>query len=550
MRRLALEGVFDADHAVVAGGAPGRPEIAADMDEDRGIDVLEHAGADIIGLGGKQFLGNARPQHQPALDAVLFHGVLQRQRGDDHQRHPGVMAFAMPRGAFDHRLDLRHARILRQPEQPVDVAAQCNHRAAFAPGGGEGGGNARRPARDLEAVLFKHVGKIFRGLDLLKPRLGIAEHLIDHHLRQLGAGIDAGGDFGLQLGARLGPCRRLGSGGKQRGKRQRLDRFHRHSPSSRLKFEAHADAEHPAQHIVKAAVGLRIGGRIVAGRAVADKHRIGVEQVADIEEHFALRRLDVEAMGDRRIHIPLAGDAVGVDRARLCRRNRASAGAFDEVVIVHTAREAAADKVERPFFDVVIGGQARVPRWRGITTTGSLAGQIARHIDAVVDEIGDVMRGEAAQLQRAGAEIGAIARLDIDAASPLAGKVERHQPDAGDRAGCTGRAVESDVLAQVLAVLFKAEGGDRLRRDGADGVFEVDVEVIHRGGKTGEEGRREHRTGAPGHRDFRRQVEVAGGLFEELVSALAAARQQHVDGVGARRAGREELGEVWRADVA
>ena len=108
-------------------------------------------------------------------------------------------------------------------------------------------------------------------------------------------------------------------------------------------------------------------------------------------------------MGDRGIEIPLAGDAVVVDGARLRRGNRAAGGAFDEVVIIHAAREAAADEVEAPFFNVVIGGEAIVPRWRRIAAAGVLAGKIARHIDAVIDKVGDIVRRQPAQRQGAGA---------------------------------------------------------------------------------------------------------------------------------------------------
>ncbi len=243
MRGLALEGEFHADHAIVASRAPAGVQITADMGEDAGIHILEQAGAHIIGLGGQQLFRHARPQHDLALDAVLFHHILQRQRRHDLQWHAGIMAFAMPWRAFQHGLDLRAAGILRQAQQAIDVAAQRNLGPAAAPGGGPCGRNAGHAALHLEAILFQNAGQIFRRAHFLKAGFGIAEHLVHHDLRQLGTGFDAGSQILLQR-------RRVGCQcGCRCAQQQCRDNclLHHHSPLN-IQSGCPCDTPGPAHH--------------------------------------------------------------------------------------------------------------------------------------------------------------------------------------------------------------------------------------------------------------------------------------------------------------
>ena len=207
---------------------PGDVKIIADMREQVGIDVLEHPGAHKIGLGRDQFLGHARPQHDAALDAVLLHHLLGGDGGDDHHRHAAVMAFAMARRARYQRLGTRHTRRLRKAQQSIDITAQRNHRPAFAPGRGEGGGDASHTARHLEAVFLQDSSQIGAGLHLLKTRLGKAEDLIDHGGEFAGASVDQSGCFGLQRGRRRSFHCRMRGHGQNAGGKQITD--HRRSP--------------------------------------------------------------------------------------------------------------------------------------------------------------------------------------------------------------------------------------------------------------------------------------------------------------------------------
>src|SRR3546814_14338191 len=57
VRALTLERIFDADHAGAVRPPPTRGELAADMAENRRVDILEHAGTDETGLAAPQLPG-------------------------------------------------------------------------------------------------------------------------------------------------------------------------------------------------------------------------------------------------------------------------------------------------------------------------------------------------------------------------------------------------------------------------------------------------------------------------------------------------------------
>jgi hypothetical protein len=209
VRRLAVEGVFDRDHPVAAGAIAGR-EIAGNVGEDAGIHILEQPVTDIEGLGAQKLFGNARPDHQPALQMVLGHLVLDGDGRGDDQRHAGIVAFAVAGRAFHNRLDFWVTRNLRDTAQVVLVAAQRDQRAALAPGRGPGRGNAGDALGDLEAVLGENAGDVFTGLEFLEARFAIAEHRVHHDLDLLGLAVNVGG------GGLLHRVRRQSQGGHGR----------------------------------------------------------------------------------------------------------------------------------------------------------------------------------------------------------------------------------------------------------------------------------------------------------------------------------------------
>src|SRR5262249_10222553 len=63
VRGLALEGIFDGDQSSALGPPPRSLERVTYMGKEHGIDITEHTGAYEIGLGAKEFLGDARPHH-------------------------------------------------------------------------------------------------------------------------------------------------------------------------------------------------------------------------------------------------------------------------------------------------------------------------------------------------------------------------------------------------------------------------------------------------------------------------------------------------------
>ena len=168
VRRLALEGVLHRHEPVAAGVAPRDIQVVADVREQVHVHVLEHPIANEPRLRRHQFLGHTRPEHQRARQLVALHDLLHRNRRDDVERHAGVVAFAVARRAFDDRIVIRHAGLLRRLRNAVDVGAQRDHGLARSPCGHPRRGNARLAARDREAVLFEDTGQVLRRFNLLE----------------------------------------------------------------------------------------------------------------------------------------------------------------------------------------------------------------------------------------------------------------------------------------------------------------------------------------------------------------------------------------------
>ena len=116
----------------------------------------------------------------------------------------------MARRAFDHRLVIRDARLLRRLRNAVDVGAQRDHRLARSPRRHERGRNAGDAFLHAEAVLLEDVDQVAVGLELLKSELAVAEDLVDHLLRHLLPRLHVGDRFLLERvepGVAFGGCR-------------------------------------------------------------------------------------------------------------------------------------------------------------------------------------------------------------------------------------------------------------------------------------------------------------------------------------------------------
>src|SRR5579875_1004838 len=79
--------------------------------------------------------------------------------------------------------------------------------------------------------------------------------------------------------------------------------FRRNGPGAGLKLEPEADAVHAAQIVIEIAVGLDIGGDVVAAWPVGDQHRIGVEDVLDRQIGRGRHIIDLEVIGRGPVHI-------------------------------------------------------------------------------------------------------------------------------------------------------------------------------------------------------------------------------------------------------
>ena len=124
---------------------------------------------------------------------------------------PELWPSPWPGRAFDQRVAIGDAGLLRGLRDAVDVGAERDDRLAAAPGGHPGGGDAGDAALDREALLLEDAGEVLRGLELLEAEFAEAEHHVVHllaeveHRRRLHLGSHRGldaGDPGVN-GARL-----------------------------------------------------------------------------------------------------------------------------------------------------------------------------------------------------------------------------------------------------------------------------------------------------------------------------------------------------------
>ena len=172
VRGLALERVLDRDQAVAAAVAPPGRQVGADVVVEDDVHVLEHAGAHVIRLGRELFLGDARPEHERAGQLLALHDPLHRDRGDDVERHAGVVALAVAGRAVDDRRRDRRRRASATPagmqstSEPSAITGLPDPQRAI-----HAVGNAGDAALDGEAVLLEDAGQVALGLELLEAEL-------------------------------------------------------------------------------------------------------------------------------------------------------------------------------------------------------------------------------------------------------------------------------------------------------------------------------------------------------------------------------------------
>ena len=148
--------------------------------------------------GAEQLFGNAWPDHQRAGQVLAFHQFLDGERRHDVDGLAGIVALAMAGRAFDQRLAISDAGLLRGLRQAIDVAAERDDRLPGTPPGDPCGRDAGNAALDRKAVLLQHGGQVFRGLEFLVGELAEAEHGVVHDLGELAPRLDAADDGGLE----------------------------------------------------------------------------------------------------------------------------------------------------------------------------------------------------------------------------------------------------------------------------------------------------------------------------------------------------------------
>ena len=198
VRALADEPVLHRDERVRRALAPGDLHVRSDVREDRDVHVAEHAGLDEVRFRAVELLGDAGPELERAGQMLLLHDLLDRERRSDLKRHPGVVAFAVAGSAFDDRIVIGDAGLLRRLRDVVDIRSERDDRLPGSPRREPGGGNACVALLNREAVLAKDAGQVLRRLEFLEPRLGEAEDLIVHALDHLAESVDFEADVALE----------------------------------------------------------------------------------------------------------------------------------------------------------------------------------------------------------------------------------------------------------------------------------------------------------------------------------------------------------------
>jgi hypothetical protein len=110
--------------------------------------------------------------------------------------------------AFDDRIVIGHAGLLRRLRNAVDVGAEGDDGLAAPEGRHPRRRDARLASGDREAVLLEHTGQVLRRLDLLKAEFTEAEHRVHGFLGKLGEAVHVFGHATLN-GFEI----RLGGGG-------------------------------------------------------------------------------------------------------------------------------------------------------------------------------------------------------------------------------------------------------------------------------------------------------------------------------------------------
>ena len=206
VRGLAPE--LDGEVVVGLGAGVGNGVDRGGMPVERGVEVVEQTVACHVGLADQGFLGRGAVQPNGALDALRFHGPLERNGRADGTGAEQVMAAALARkDPVVTEQPFRGDRVA-DPGQRVVLGEDPDDRAARAELRHEGGRHPGAVPLEREAFLLEQVGQVGGGSSLQHRDLGVVPQRLGHRPDLAGQGIDVG-DGGLPS-----PGRRLG---RQRG---------------------------------------------------------------------------------------------------------------------------------------------------------------------------------------------------------------------------------------------------------------------------------------------------------------------------------------------
>ena len=93
---LTFEQIFDRDQPVAPALPPADVHAVADVGIEHDVDVVEQTGADVVRLGAKLLLGDARPDLEGARQPFTLHDLLDREHGGHVERLPRVVSLAVP----------------------------------------------------------------------------------------------------------------------------------------------------------------------------------------------------------------------------------------------------------------------------------------------------------------------------------------------------------------------------------------------------------------------------------------------------------------------
>ena len=78
MCALPFEHVFDGYEAIIVGWPVGYAQIVSHVREQTDIHIFEDTGANVVGLGSDQLLGDAGPDFKGSLKMVPLHHFFRR----------------------------------------------------------------------------------------------------------------------------------------------------------------------------------------------------------------------------------------------------------------------------------------------------------------------------------------------------------------------------------------------------------------------------------------------------------------------------------------